>query len=385
MAQQTDRRGFLSRGAITAGAVAAGKASISSQAGAEPRISYKRTSPASPELVKVGVVAGRSTHTKNIWYRFMNPAVGTPRRTGLIVTHYWTHWDAIVDDFEKKTGAQRVNNLEDMIGKVDGVIVDEGSAVNIQHLLAKPYVEAGIPTFMNRPFTSCVNKGRMLLDIARKNDTPLMCGSSFEYVKEAAAANKYVERDKVRAYEAYNSSSDYYTHGLHGMWFAYRCFGGGVSRVSTLSKKWWKGPALTSIEHKPRVADGQPIYGIVRHGSTGGGNCGIRVYSDRCQEFINTSEGTGDVRDQSLWTPMLIAIEKMFITGEMPEPYENILEKTRIFLASFYSLLELDGAPVEMDSFDDGWDAGPRKVEHYPGNSYTPAELADYEKVAKGS
>ena len=377
------RREILVKGAFAAGAIAAGRTLLASNSEAEPRITYKRKSPASPNLVKVGIVLGRFTHTKNIWYRFTNPAPETARRTGMIITHYWTFCDDVVEDFEKKTGAKRVKNLDDMIGKVDGIIVDESHALSLQHLAAKPYLEAGIPTFVNRPFASSVKKARIMVDVAIKNDTPIMTGSSFEYVKEAGAAKHYVQREKIRAYEVFNGSADYYTHGLHGMWFAYACVGGGVSRISTLSQKWWAGPALTSIEHKPRVPDGTPIYGIVRHGATPGGYCGIRVYDPGYREFISDPDGQGWVVDQGLWAPMLIAMEQMFITGKQPESNENILEKTKIFLASFRSVLELNGGIVEMDNFSDDWDGGPLRPEHYPSSSYPPDELKEYEKVLR--
>ncbi|MFC1606628.1 hypothetical protein ACFL47_01550 [Candidatus Latescibacterota bacterium] len=378
MPEPIRRRSFLGAGAAAAASF------VASEADAAPRISYKRSSTASPDLLKVGVVLGRFTHTKNIWYRLTNPPPEDPRRTGMIITHYWTFCDDVVEDFELKTGAQRVRDLDGMIGKVDGVIVDESHATSLQHLAAKPYLESGVPTFVNRPFASSAAKARTMIEAARKNGTPIMSGSSFEYLKEAGAAKHFVDRKSIRAYESFNGSSDYYTHGLHGLWFAYACIGGGVSRIATLSRKWWKGPALTSIEHKPRTDGGQPIYGTVRHGATPGGNCGIRVYGKQYAEYVNQPEGSGWVRDQSLWTPMLTAMEKMFMTGEMPEPYEDILEKTRIFLASFLSLRERDGAPVDMDSFEDNWDAGPLKPEHYPNSSYPSEELKRYEKVLKG-
>ena len=154
MAETIGRRSFLGTGASAAGAFAA------SGAGAAPRLSYKRRSPASPDLVKVGVVLGRFTHTKNIWYRFTNPLPGEPRRTGMIVTHYWTFCDDVVEDFENKTGAQRVRDLDGLIGNVDGVIVDESHATSLQHLAAIPYLESGVPTFVNRPFSSSAASAR---------------------------------------------------------------------------------------------------------------------------------------------------------------------------------------------------------------------------------
>ena len=84
------RREILAKGAFAAGVIAAGGTNLASDTEAESRISYKRKSPASTNLVKVGVVLGRFTHTKNIWYRFTNPVPETARRTGMIITHYWT-------------------------------------------------------------------------------------------------------------------------------------------------------------------------------------------------------------------------------------------------------------------------------------------------------
>jgi hypothetical protein len=375
MPKHTPRRDFL-----TAAAAAAG-AALTANAGADARVSFAQRTPASREFCRVGVVLGRYTHTKNIWYAYTNPSAGVPRRTGMLITHYWTYWNDIVEDIEKKTGAVRVKNLADMIGKVDGIIVDEAHAANLQHLMAKPYLEAGIPTFVNRPFSSSMKYAKMMVEIAKKNGAPLMSGSSFEYLKEAIAARTLVDRKKLLAYEATNGSSDYFTHGLHGIWFAYACVGGGVSRIGTMARKWWDGPALTSIEHEPREAGGQPIYGVVRHGVTSGGNCGIRMYDPGCKVFDNGPEGNVWIRDLSLWAPMLIAMEEMFETGKMPEPYEDILEKTRIFLASLYSLAELKGNFVEMSRFPDDWDAGPLKPEQYPENSYTPAEYGEYARA----
>ena len=61
-----------------------------------------------------------------------------------------------------------------------------------------------------------------------------------------------------------------------------------------------------------------------------------------------------------------------------------ILEKTKIFLASFRSVLELDGVIVELDSFSDDWDGGPLRPEHYSSSSYPPDELKEYEKALRG-
>ena len=50
---------------------------------------------------------------------------------------------------------------------------------------------------------------------------------------------------------------------------------------------------------------------------------------------------------------MLIRMQEMFGTGEMPETYESIYEKAQIFLAGFKSHVEHDGAPVALTEVQD--------------------------------
>jgi hypothetical protein len=73
MSEKPARRKFLAAAATAGAAFAAGAA-------AEPRVSFAHRTPSSHELVRVGVVLGRFTHTKNIWYAYTNPSAGTPRR-----------------------------------------------------------------------------------------------------------------------------------------------------------------------------------------------------------------------------------------------------------------------------------------------------------------
>ena len=87
MSDHTPRRGFL--------AAAAG-AALAAEASAATRVNFAPRTPASRELVKVGVVLGRWTHTKNIWYAYTNPSGNTPRRTGMTITHCRTFWNDVV-------------------------------------------------------------------------------------------------------------------------------------------------------------------------------------------------------------------------------------------------------------------------------------------------
>ncbi len=70
-------------------------------------------------------------------------------------------------------------------GKIDALIVDHRHAK--YHLeAARPFVEAGIPTFIDKPFCYRVSEGRSFLAMARARKTPV---SSFSTAARGAAIN----------------------------------------------------------------------------------------------------------------------------------------------------------------------------------------------------
>jgi len=70
-----------------------------------------------------------------------------------------------------------------MVDKVDGVMIDDFDAVAYNYKLAQPYLEAGMPTFINRPFADSIRKARGMLDLAKKYNAPIMTGSSYEHLQ----------------------------------------------------------------------------------------------------------------------------------------------------------------------------------------------------------
>ena len=57
-------------------------------------------------------------------------------------------------EFADKWGCEVVDNYDDMVGKVDAVA--NGDLYNIpwQHQLLRPYIEAGIPCYLQRPWSN---------------------------------------------------------------------------------------------------------------------------------------------------------------------------------------------------------------------------------------
>jgi predicted dehydrogenase len=156
----------------------------------------------------------------------------------MLFTKVWSADPKVAEQFSKITGVEIVKNFDGMVGKVHGMFVDDFFAAAYNYKLAQPYLEAGIPTYINRPYADSMVKARGMVNAAKKGNAPLMTASDWEFLKEVHIVRSKVKPDDITGYEAWNSSNDFYSHGLHGLWFAYTAIGGGIHSVSFKSKDW---------------------------------------------------------------------------------------------------------------------------------------------------
>ena len=323
---------------------------------------------ATTDLLTVGILAcSRYVHTKGIWGPIIEPeADGGPsaqrtRMTGMAITHVWDVDRKGAEAFAQQyKGVEIVDDYWDMVGKVDAIILDDFDSCRHFKHLARPYLEAGIPMFINRPFALNVDDARMILDLAARHDTPIMSGSSFEYAPEITQIRNNIEEiGPLSGYCAANSMSDYATHGVHGVFFAYACVGGGIRSAAYQTSDWRTPNGLVTIEYEGRDG-GRPFYGCVQEIS--GVWAWMRAFGSRTFE---QSVHAG----AHFWPPMIIQMQKMFETGKMPATHGELLEKTQLFLAAFKSHVECGGAPVALDEIGD-WTAPLLNPDPYPADFF---------------
>jgi hypothetical protein len=309
--------------------------------------------------LRIGLILGGGNHMQNMWARLINCVPGangipyTPRRTGMVISHVWSVLPEWAAAFSKQFGVEKaVKRFDGMIGKVDGLVIDAFFGTPYNHRLAEPYLRAGVPVFVNRPFSDSVGKAKGMVALAGKYKTPIMTGSSFEHLEFAMSVRNRFPKNKVAGYEAWNSSSDFYSHGIHGLWLAYACFGGGIETVSHRTESWIRGGGTTTVGYSDR-GDG-PFTGAIFDWSTENYLCAVRVKGH------NQMYGFGPADwDQYMWIHMLQRMQVMFEHRDMPDTPEQIVEKTAMFVAAFRSLTREGGNPVSLKELDDDWAIGP--------------------------
>ena len=159
---------------------------------------------------------------------------------------------------------EAVRNFDDMLGKVDGII--SGGYYNYpwNHILHEPYLEAGLPNLINRPFASSLLKARKMIATARKNGATILCPSAYEHTEAIARAKAWVADKKILCYSATNSCDEYPTHGVHGVYMIHWAIaevGNPIVSVAYQSRNWYSTPGVMTFEVPDK--NGDPFLGTL--------------------------------------------------------------------------------------------------------------------------
>jgi len=316
------------------------------------------------------------SHLNDIWAPFINPRAGKKDApfTGMRITHCWEIDRTKAEEFAKAYGCQAVKNFDDMVGKVDGII--NGGYYNYpwNHILHQPYLEAGLPNLINRPFANSLAKAQKMIETARKYRATILVPSAFEYNDPMARAKAWASGKKIICYNATNSTDDYATHGVHGVYmisWVVADAGNPVVSVAYRAKNWWNLPGLLTFEHRDK--DGRQFFGSLHLVSDFLGTMQIYTTEEHGGQIYEKKNfairaGTGFPFDKTeLWAPTIWVFENMAMNGDMPQTFEQIYQKTNVFLAGFKSILENDGKPVKLEEVPEEW-ASPVELPDRPGD-----------------
>ncbi len=156
-------------------------------------------------------------------------------------------------------GVPLVEKPEEMIGKVDGMLIE--SIQGSQHLArAKPFLEAGIPCFIDKPFTNGIEDGRKLIALSEKHKAPIFSSSSLRYAPELVQFLANPKAGKLIGALAYGPASldegnpGLFHYGIHAVEILYTLMGPGCDRVTCIHEEGvevvtghWKDGRVASV------------------------------------------------------------------------------------------------------------------------------------------
>ena len=128
-----------------------------------------------------------------------------------------------------------VDRPTDMIGRVDAVLIE--SVDGTVHLArARPFLERGIPCFVDKPFTCSAADARTLIDLAARHKTFVFSSSSLRYAPEVVQYVGDAAKGKLLGCAVHcpaplspipARNAGLYHYGIHGAEILYTLMGPG--------------------------------------------------------------------------------------------------------------------------------------------------------------
>jgi len=270
---------------------------------------------------RIGIIGAENSHTAAI-ARTLNIERAIK---GFSVDFLWGETDEFARD---AAGKGRIPNIvkrpREMLGEIDALIVDHRHAK--YHLRAAlPFVEKGIPTFVDKPFCYRAAEGREFLRIARKRGTRVTSFSTIPLSRSFAAfVRKTREAGDILGGATYgpcdirSTYGGVFFYGIHQVAMALDAFGTNISHVQ-LSRN--RGHAVGQLHY----TDGKIVtMHLVKSGWYG---------------FVATAIGSERRVHREIRTdanPYLTGVRMfttMFRTGVEPIPHTRILRSVEVLEA----------------------------------------------------
>lgn len=236
-------------------------------------------------------------------------------------------------------GVPLVEEPAEIIGKVDAVLIEavDGS---VHYERAKPFLEAGIPMFIDKPFTCSLAGAKKIADLADKKGIPLFSSSSLRYALEVTALKeKGGEVGKVVGADTYSPASQhprnpgFFNYGIHGIETLYALMGPGCQSVRCVSTEGTD--VVTGLWEDGRI-------GTMRGTRQGAHSYGFTAF---CEKSVQVST----INAAYIYRELLKRIVETFATGKPPIDISETIEIVA-FIEAANSSAQQGGKKVDLAS-----------------------------------
>lgn len=255
------------------------------------------------------------------------------RIPGARVTHVWTDDPA---DAPKVAAASRIEHVvsrpEEVIGQVDAVIIatDDG---NDHVRRAKPFVEAGLPVFVDKPLAIKLSDLRQFIRWQR-GGARILSNSGMRYAPEIRElAGRSAESGEARWITSFTCKT-WERYGIHALEAVQPLVGPGFESVQTNARD---GSDVVHAVHRSGV---QLTLAAIHdaYGSFGA----VHLYGTKGQIAVTLRDTYHAFRAQ------LVAFIDFLRTGQRPYPFDETIELMAVLVAGIRSR-EQGGRLVELE------------------------------------
>ena len=244
------------------------------------------------------------------------------RISGARVTHIWTDKPEEAPLVAKASLIEHVvSKPEDVIGHVDAVVIatDDG-ADHVRR--ARPFVEAGLPVFVDKPMATTVAELKQFMQWHREGAV-ILSTSGMRYAPEMRQAEAHrVELGDLRWITSFTCKT-WERYGIHALEAVSPLLGPGFQTVQTIHQQ---GSDVVHLTHRSGT---QVTLGAIHdaYGSFGA----VHLYGTKGQLPLRLTDTYAAFRGQ------LVAFIEMLRTGRRPLPMEETAELMAVIIAGIRS------------------------------------------------
>lgn len=170
-------------------------------------------------MVSIGMVGVNTYHAQAFTHILNGSADDPPRIADARITHVWAgeHSDRLAE-LETMFGPYDtvVASPDDLIGTVDGILILDDTDGGARHTeLARPFLRAGLPVFVDKPMTTRYQDAVELFALAQQHNAPLFSSSALRFPVE-------LDREAVAALGKLSSivsvgPEEWFYYGVHAV------------------------------------------------------------------------------------------------------------------------------------------------------------------------
>ncbi|MDW8029957.1 MAG: Gfo/Idh/MocA family oxidoreductase [Armatimonadota bacterium] len=301
-------------------------------------------------MVQVGIVDTDTSHAVEFTKRLNHIGIAEEQWVeGAKVVAAWTAPSAVIPQerhheynriLQEELGIKFVDSLDELRSLVDAVMVlSQDGSVHLER--AKPFLEAGMPVFVDKPFACSLHDALLMAEIAERHNAPLFSSSSLRYALEVQKVHEQKsEWGKVIGADAFSPAPTHprnpglFHYGIHGVETLFAIMGKGCRRVRC-------------VYHD----DGEVVVGEWEDGRIGtmrGIRKGAHAYgfSVLCEKQAWST--TIDIR--YIYRELLKRVVEMFQTLKQPIEISETLQIVA-FIEGAKQSAEQHGVPFDLPNF----------------------------------
>ena len=278
-------------------------------------------------MFKIGIIGTENSHAG----AFMEIFKTDPAYADMQVVCVGGMYDDANQRLQEKYGVEIVNDPEEMVKMVDAAMITCRDG-KYHAGFATPFVKAGKPVFVDKPFTTDAKEAKALVALAKEKGVPLVGGSAVKSAYDVLMLENAVKTNSkgvrgatlVAPVSLENEYGGFYFYSSHLAEMCLRVFGYDPIAVTA---KDFNGNVTATVEYENYVVclqfvnESNAFYGaIVGDNGVYARNVDISIiYRHECEEFADMlRNGKMAYSYEQLVAPVFLlnAVYKAYTTGE---------------------------------------------------------------------